>query len=196
MPGYRVQEYTLVLSPHEDLRQRIAGLREDFSSKFQHPSSKQLKPYISLVRFSTWEMMEEKITQSLQIIAMGMMPFKVELKDFGSLPSHTLFINVVSRVPVLHLVKELKQAQRIMKMKAGDKPHFMEDPYIPLAVRLKPWQYEQSWADYSNRQFTARFIADHMLLLKKSTGHAWQIVRRFEFQNLPVTTRQGSLFNQ
>jgi hypothetical protein len=58
-----------------------------------------------------------------------------------------------------------------------------------------PWQYEQGWLDYSHRHFTGRFIADGMLLLKRRVGtKAYQIVQRFEFMNLPVTTKQGDLF--
>jgi hypothetical protein len=61
---------------------------------------------------------------------------------------------------------------------------------------LKPWQYEQGWLEYAHRQFTGRFIADGMLLLKREAGTktGLQVVRRFEFQDLPVTTKQGSLF--
>jgi hypothetical protein len=34
-----------------------------------------------------------------------------------------------------------------------------------------------------------------MLLLKRPIGELkYQILRRFEFQNLPVTTKQGELF--
>ena len=39
------------------------------------------------------------------------------------------------------------------------------------------------------------FIADSMLLLKRPVGEMkYQIVNRFEFQNMPVTTKQGELF--
>jgi hypothetical protein len=39
-------------------------------------------------------------------------------------------------------------------------------------------------------------MADGMLLLKRVAGEkgAYQVAKRFEFQDLPVTTRQGSLF--
>jgi hypothetical protein len=81
-------------------------------------------------------------------------------------------------------------------MNNENKPHFMDDPYILIASKLKPWQYEQSWADCAQRQFTGRFIADSMLLLSRPEGsrEAFQISGRFEFQNLPVTTKQGDLF--
>jgi 2'-5' RNA ligase len=196
MPGYRVNEYLVVLTPPEELWQKIVKVKEEFSEKYKVPSAKYLRPHIALVNFLTLEMMEERIIQRLQSISMGIAPFKIELKDYGSYPSHTIFINVISKVPIQNIVRQLKEAQRLMKLNNENKPHFIDEPHIGIARKLKPWQYEEGWLEYSHRQFTGRFIADSMLLLKRKTGEkaAFQIVKRFEFQNLPVTTKQGSLF--
>ena len=150
---------------------------------------------MALVKFETVEMMEERILNRLKTIAMGYHPFKVELKDFGSYPSHSIFINVISKMPIQNLVRQVKDAQRLMKLDKDHKPHFMEEPQITIARKLVPWQYEEAWLEYSNKHFSGRFIADSMLLLKKREGQiGWQIVQRLEFMNLPVTTKQGALF--
>jgi 2'-5' RNA ligase len=196
MPGYRINEYLLVLNPPQDLWQKIIRVKEEFSDKYKVSSAKYLRPHIALVNFLTLEMMEEKIVQRLQSIAMGIAPFKIELKDYGSYPSHTIFINVISKIPIHNIVRQLKEAQRLMKLNNENKPHFIDEPHIGVGRKLKPWQYEEGWLEYSHRQFTARFIADSMLLLKRKSGEKspFQILKRFEFQNLPVTTKQGSLF--
>jgi 2'-5' RNA ligase len=196
MPGYRVNEYLLVLSPHQELWERIIKVKEEFSDKYKTSIARWSKPHITLVNFITWDMMEEKLLQRLQAIALGVTPFKVELKDYGSFPSHTIFINVTSKLPIQNLVKELKEAQRIMKLNNENKPHFIDEPHLTIARKLKPWQFEQGWLEYSHRSFTSRFIADSMLLLKRPAGEktAFQIAKRFEFMNLPVTTKQGNLF--
>ena len=196
MPGYHVQEYLLVLCPHEELWNKIVKVKEDYAKKFDVPSSKYLKPHITLVRFHNLSMMQQKIVQRVNAIAMGITPFKIELKDYGSFPSHSLYINVTTKLPVQGLVKQLKTAQQLFKLNKENKPHFIDEPHIPIARKLKPWQYEQSWLEYKERQFTGRFIADHMLLLKRPSGErgAYQIAGRFEFMNLPVTTKQGNLF--
>jgi 2'-5' RNA ligase len=196
MPGYRTNEYLLVLSPHQELAERVMKMREEFAEKYKATVARYTKPHITLVNFVTWSMMEEKLMQRLQSIAMGIAPFKVELKDYGSFPSHSIFINVTSKLPIQNLVAELKDAQRMMKLNNENKPHFMDEPHLPVARKLKPWQYEQGWLEYSNRNFSARFIADSMLLLKRPSGEKsrFQIAQRFEFLNLPVTTKQGNLF--
>jgi len=196
MPGYRINEYLLVLNPPEDLWQKIMKIKEGFAEKYKNEIAKFTKPHITLINWVSLELMEERMMQRLQTISMGITPFKVELKDYGSFPSHTIFINVISKVPIQSLVKEMKQAQRLMTLNRENKPHFIEVPHLSICRKLKPWQYEEGWLEFSNRQFTGRFIADSMLLLKRPAGQKqkFQIARRFEFQNLPVTTKQGSLF--
>ena len=190
-------EYLLILNPHEELRNRIQQVKRDFFDAYQAPTALGGKPHVTLVRFTQLALMEERIIQRLRAVAMGFCPFKVELKDYGSFPSHTIYIQVTSKLPIRGLMAEVRDIQRLMKLDKDHKPHFIDEPHIPIARKLLPWQYEKGWAEYSNRSFTGRFIADGMLLLKRRAGEpngAWQISERFAFQNLPVTTRQGQLF--
>jgi 2'-5' RNA ligase len=196
IPGYRVYEYLLVLSPHEELWNKIVEVKKKFATDYQSQHAKWGKPHVTLVNFVQYEMMEERIINRLKVVGMGYPPFKVELKDFGSFPSHTIYINVVSKLPVQGLIKEIRsEGQRLMKLNDDNKPHFIMEPHLTIARKLQPWQYEKGWLEYSNKHFTGRFIADAMLLLNRPVGEMkYHIVNRFEFQNLPVTTKQGELF--
>jgi 2'-5' RNA ligase len=197
IPGYRINEYLLVLNPPEDLWQKIMKIKEGFADKYKNEIARFTKPHITLINWVSLELMEERMIQRLQTIAMGTTPFKVELKDYGSFPTHTIFINVTSKVPIQSLVKEMKGAQKLMTLNKDNKPHFIETPHLSICRKLKPWQYEEGWLEFSNRQFTGRFIADSMLLLKRTAGEKvkFQIAKRLEFQNLPVATKQGNLFS-
>lgn len=188
-------EYLLILNPHEELRNKVQQVKKEFYETYQAPTALGGKPHVTLVRFTQLALMEERIVQRLRTIAMGYCPFKVELKDFGSFPSHSIFINVTSKLPIRGLVNEIKDIQRLMKLDKDHKPHFIDEPYLPIARKLLPWQYEKGWLEYSNKSFTGRFVADAMLLLKRRQGEmAWQIAEKFAFQNLPVAIRQGQLF--
>ena len=202
IPGYRVYEYLLVLSPHEELWNRIMKVKENFAEQYKSDFARWGKPQISLVNFVQYEMMEERIINRLRTIAMGSTPFKVELKDYGSFPSHTIYINVTSKLPVQNLIKEIRtDGQRLMKLNDDNKPHFIMQPHLTIARKLKPWQYEKGWLEYSNSHFTGRFIANGMTLLKRLAiespeGHKmkYHVAGEFSFQNLPVATKQGELF--
>lgn len=196
MPGYRVFEYLLVLNPHSELSNRIAQIRKDFHIEYKIAGLPSSRANLALVKFDQLEMMEDRIINKLKSIAMGYPPFKVELKDFGSFPSHTIYLNVTSKMAIQNLVKMIRtEAQRLMKFDPEKTPHFMLEPHFTIGMKLKPWQYEKAWLAYSNKHFTARFIADEMILLKRISGEKkWMVANHFKFENLPVTTKQGELF--
>lgn len=195
IPGYRYNEYLLVLTPHEELRNKIMYIKNAFADKYKSNYAKFGQPHITLVNFVQFEMMEERLVNRLRTIAMSYHPFKIELKDFGSFPTHTIFINVDTQLQVKNLVKEIRPAQQLMTLNKDNKPHFIDTPYLTIARKLVPWQYEKAWLEYSNLQFTSRFIANGMLLIKRKVGDLkYQIVQRFEFMNLPISTKQGELF--
>jgi len=195
MPGYRYNEYLLVLSPHEELWNKIKKVKEEFSEKYKSAQARWGKPHIALVNFVQFEMMEERIVNRLKTIAMGYTPFKVELKDFGSFPSHTIYINIDTKQQVQNIIKAIKPAQQLLTLNKENKPHFMDDPHLTVARKLLPWQYEQGWNEYSNYHFTGKFIADKMILLRKKQGeYRFSPIESFGFQNLPVEIKQGELF--
>jgi len=195
-PLHTIYEYMLVLQPHEALREKIMQVKKQFSDAYQTRASMYVGPQVLLANFMQHPLKEDRILQRLQTIAMGYQPVKIELKDYGSFPSHTIFIQVASKLPIQQLVKTIRtEAQLLMKLDKENRPHFMMEPHIPIARKLQPWQYEKGWLEYSHRQFTGRFIADAMLLLKRKPGDTrFQILRRMEFQNLPIHTTQGALF--
>ena len=197
IPGYKVCEYLLVLNPHEELRNRIMQVKQEFYTTYKASSAVYEKPHVSLANFLQYEMMEERIINRLQVTGMGHHPIKVELKDYGSFPSHMIYINITSKIPIQGLVKKIRtETQRLMKLNNDNKPHFMMEPQLTIARKLLPWQYEQGWLEFSNKHFTGRFIADAMLLLKRPVGEfKYQVAKRFDFQFLPVGIKQGELFH-
>jgi 2'-5' RNA ligase len=193
---YKQYEYLLVLNPHEELCKKIMQVKQDFFDKYQAQAALYGKPHITLVTLKQYEVVEERIVNRLKTIAMGYHPFKIELKDYGSFPSHTIYINITSKIPIQDLIRKIRtETQRLMKFDEDNKPHFITEPYLIIARKLLAWQYEKGWLEYSHRQFTGRFIADGMLLLKRYAGDMkYQVIQRFEFQNLAVDTTQGNLF--
>lgn len=196
MPGYKIYEYLLVLNPHEALRDKIMQVKQYFYDKYKNSSAIYGRPHITLVNFVQYGMMEERLVNRLDVVAMGCSPIKVEMKDYGSFPSHSIYINITSKIPVQNLIKTIRaETQRLMKLNNDNKPHFIMEPHLTIARKLQPWQYEKGWLEFSHKYFTGRFIADAMLLLKRPVGEMkYEIVKRFEFQNLPVSTKQGDLF--
>ena len=195
LPGYKYSEYLLVLKPNTVLQEKIVEIKKQFSKKYKIPRAIYSKPHITLANFLQFEMVEERLLNRLKILAMRYHPVTVSLKDYGSFPTHTVYINVESKQQVENLVKALRPASQLMTLNKDNKPHFINAPHLTIARKLLPWQYEQSWNEYSHKDFTGHFIAENMLLLKKITGEKYyQVIEQFEFLNQPVNVKQGKLF--
>lgn len=201
LSGNKIFEYRLVLHPHEELWNRIITVINEFAEKYKSPHAKWGKPHITLVNFLQHQLAEERIVNRLKVIAMGYRPIKIELKNYGSFPSHTIYINITSKVAVQNLVTQIRtETQRLIKLNDDNKPHFIMEPHLTIARKLQPWQYEQGWLEYSHKHFTGKFIAKDMLLLKRplvkegGIPQKFEITGRFVFENWPVATKQGELF--
>jgi 2'-5' RNA ligase len=196
LPGYPVNEYLLVLQPDEDVWNKIMEVKKQFAHSYDCPSAPLLKPHIALARFTQYEMVEARIMARLATITAGLRPFMVELNGFGSFPAHTVYLRVGPRQALVDVVRAVRDIQRLMKLDDDNKPHFITEPHIAIARKLQHWQYEKSWQEYSQRHFTARFMAGSLLLQKRRQGEKqYRTVQRYPFQNLlPVITTQGELF--
>jgi 2'-5' RNA ligase len=188
-------EYLLIIQPHEDLYNKIMAIKQSFAEAYDCPAASYTKPHITLVKFMQYDTAEKRIVHKLQALETANAPFTVDLEGFGSFPTHTVYLNIQSKNPILALIKELKQAQHLLKTDKEHKPHFMTEPHITIARKLLPWQFEKSWLQYSHTPFSGRFIAHELLLLKKKEGtKAYHIAARLALQNQKVHTEQGSLF--
>lgn len=194
LPGYTINEYLLVLDPNEALRHKVEKSRQELLENFSIAQPPVGRPHVSLVRFTATAMMEEKLIHRLRVIAMAEKPFMLELKDFGSYPMHAIFIRIANQARVLQLIKNLKQARRLMKT-AGEDPHFLLDPHIALAGRIPKEKYLDAMKAYLHKSFTGRFLADAFLLLKRAKDEKrYQVLRRFDFECMPAGISQGMLF--
>jgi len=196
IPGYQVNEYKIILTPHEELGKKIMEIQRAFISKYKVEYKSVYMPQLILATFKQIQANESRIVNRLKMIAMAYQPVKIELRNFGSFPSHTIYINVLSKNNIAPLVRKIREdGQRLMKLDADNKPHFINDAHLTIARKLKPWQFENGWLEYSQQHFSGRFIANKMLLLRKKQGDkVFRPIEHFDFHNLPIETKQGELF--
>ena len=191
--GYPECEYLLVIQPEEHVYEKVMQCKNEFAEKFNAAASTFGKPHITLLRFTQVQAAEERLVRHLRAIATSCSPVTIELRNFGSFPSHTIYINLVGKVQIREIVRQLKAVQKLMK--GSEKPHFITEPHLTVARKLPHQQYEQAWKEYAHLDFSARFIADHLLLLKRPAGlRAYQVLTRLELLDQTAATTQGSLF--
>jgi len=196
LSSYTTTQYLLVIEPHEALRTEILRIKKYFAETYDCPAAATGRPNITLARFEQFDMVEQRIIHRLQLLATAHNSFVVELHDFESYPTHSIFINVTTKTQIVELVKALRPMQHLLKIDKDRKPHFITEPHITIARKLLPWQYEKGWLELSNTHFSGRFVVDHLLLLRKRHGdNHFTTVKKFKLLNEKVSTVQGQLFN-
>ena len=186
-------DYSLVLEPHEALQDEIQTIRRRFAEDY-HDVAETGPVYITIARFRQTKLMESRILPKVRHIAASLEPLKIELNGFGSLPSHTIFINITSKVEIFETVKAFRSVQRLMKFDEDNKPYFNTEPNVVVARKLDPFQYEKGWQEYSQQHFHGRFIADNALLLRRKTGEGREVIERLPFKGLKSLIVQKDLF--
>ena len=82
LPANEMYEYRIIIQPHEDLCEKINSIKRSFAESYQLPVYRYAKPDITLVRFTQYEMPEERIVHRLQNIATGdAIAFSVEVQN-------------------------------------------------------------------------------------------------------------------
>jgi 2'-5' RNA ligase len=194
LPGYAIHEYRLVIPLPEALQERIQELRRKLYEQHNLKYPFQLKPSLTVGIFHAFLHREARVLERLESIALGLHPFKVELRNFSAYPTHTIFIDLPTRQPFHHLAEELKALRSLVKVPDHD-PQFIREPHLLMAQKLKPFQFIRLWMECEQKQFTGRFIADSLLLLHKSPlSSRFEVLRRFDFRSVPQAVRQGELF--
>jgi 2'-5' RNA ligase len=193
-PGKDLYEYLVVLDIEEEVRNGVTAIKNEFYDRHKVPSALTGRPNITLARFESSEMLEPKIMNRMYGISSRIKPFSVELENFGSYPMHSIFINIINQGPINELVLKLKEARSLMK-RSGKDPHFVEEPLVPVAIRLWKEKFKEVISEYSVKKFSGKFPADSMLLLKRGMQeNKYKIAKKFQFECFPVKGAQGVLF--
>lgn len=196
LPGYDVYEYFLIISLPVNLQDEVIALREDFHKSFETHHKIKGKPSLALALFLQYETMEQKVVRMFQHVASFFPPLSITLNNFGSFPTHSIYITVKENSAVYSLVKNIRSNSKgILQVNKETKPMIMLQPHIGIVRKLKPDIYERSWQKYQHATFSGFFVANEMILLRRPTNeHKWQLVSRFVFQNKSLPSTQGKLF--
>jgi 2'-5' RNA ligase len=191
-----VNDYVLIISPDNTVKEKINALKKSFSQQYTCPQALHSKPHIALLRFMQYEMNEKNIVHKLKIHLTKHSPFLVLLNGFGSYPTHTIYVNIETKNKIAEMINSLKPIQTFLKFDKEHKAHFITTPHLTLARKLQPWQYEKGWLEYSNTHFTASFMVHTVLLLKRNTEQKqYTVTTTFELiGNKETIAKQVRLF--
>lgn len=181
-----LNDYRLILDLPSEVKKKIAAVKTAFDEDYRGLIVAGGPAFLYLAEFSVHELEEQAIVDQLNKIALGFMPFKLHLKNFEQFEGREIYINIENDTPVQMLVNQVDaMSTSIQELRVNKLPR------VTIAKGLQPFQFLNSWKDYETKNFSATFVANKMLLLKRMEGFSsWQILRELEFQNMVITPWQ------
>ena len=190
-----LNQYLVILSPDVAVSDKLLQLKEGFAKEYNFSRILSSKPHITLVKFVQSNLAEERILNRIENIISTQSPFQVRLTDFGSFPTHSIYINITSKESIKGLITQLKPLSRWMRADKEYSPHFITDPNLMLARKLQASQYEKAWIEYSNSSFSGMFMAHEVQVLKRplEAESGYKTIGRFAMKSKATHTSVQTL---
>lgn len=178
-----LNDYRLILDPAPVVKKKIAEVKTLFDEQYKGMTIAGGQAFIYLAEFNQREAEEQAVIDQINRVALGFMPFKLHLRNFGQLEEREIYISIEDPMPVQLLSDQVEHA-----ISSVQGVRINKVPRITIARGLQAVQFLKSWKEYEKKSFSATFIASEMLLLKRMEGFSsWQILKRMAFQNLVMT---------
>lgn len=179
------KQYFVAIIPPPPVYEEVLALKEYFRDKYGSKAALRSPPHITLHMPFVWnQTKEDKLIAKIKDFSGRYDPVKVCLDNFSSFPPRVIFIKVTESDALDTMQRDLhrffKRELDIFNANYKESPFH---PHLTIAFRdLKKSQYALAWAEFSEREYKAEFMADKLALLKHN-GKAWDILKEFPLES-------------
>jgi len=172
--------YFMAVVPPSDIQEQIHQLKLEVVEKFGSKHALNAPAHITLHMPFRWkDKRMDELTEAMRQINERIVPFQVELKNFGFFEPRVVYIDVVSTGALNDLQKKVQTTVRThMKLVNANYKDQVFHPHMTIAFRdLKKPAFFKAKAYFEEKSFSARFQAEEVKLLKHD-GERWQVLMK------------------
>jgi 2'-5' RNA ligase len=126
--------------------------------------------------------MENRVVQRLENLSKSIKPFDIDLKGFAGFPTHSIYVNILKKNPIIEIVKSIRSNfTHILSFDEKYKPVFVTHPHLTIARGMTKIQYDTALSKWRDEAFDSGFYANNMTLLKRLPGSSYHAVKSFSF---------------
>ena len=175
--------YFIGIIPPEEVLHDIENIKKEFSENYHSRHALKSPAHITLqMPFKRKAEGEAPLKRFLEVFSQKFSPFEIELNGFGHFDKRVIFIKVIDNKTLGNLFNELKSGL-LSEMNFTEKElpqHF--HPHVTVAHRdLSTEHFKIAWEHFQNREFTAKFSATNVTLLKHNFKF-WEVMKEFELK--------------
>ena len=178
-----VFEYLLIISLDKITSSEIFELKKYLRIKYGCEHAASAIPHITLINFIQLENNEERILKYLKRFSESINPFEIQLNGFGQFPPHTIYVNVLTKTPIVEIVKDMQtKFRKILQLTERDKPIFIKTPHVTIARKMTASQHDKAWQEFKEEKYMSTFQTSEMSLLRRAvSGGRYETIATFPF---------------
>ena len=178
MPGSNLYFIALVPPPH--ICSEVMYFKHDLGTRFESSEALKVMPHITLKAPFKFPFENTRLIQWFNEMRIQQIPFKIEMKDFGSFPNKdhpVIYVCPVMSTPLYSLQRELIRSFRINFPQIKIIPLELKfNPHMTVAYRdLKPELFRKAWEEYKIKKYSATFEVNCFYLLQHNYKK-WNII--------------------
>lgn len=198
VPASKEYQYLLAINPPPHIRHEAELLKKNFHRHFDHYQAVTSRPHIELCSFLMSGTKEAEVVKQVSAVTGRHAPFALSLKNFDSISSHTIYIEVLNADDLVNVIADLKKEFGLSPKTS----RFMHKPHLAIAKGLDKEKFSRASAVFCEQEYAASFVAATMVLLKKEATQKfakYEVVREFDFEGTQKNnsqTKPHAIINQ
>ena len=174
------QKFFIALLPPASMQDEVRQIQYDFRDRYSAQVTLNSPPHITLIPpFELSRDRLEPLQIELERFAKTRSPFTINLSGFAAFPPRVIYLNVLSN-PILPNLYVDMAATLANNLDIHDP--YASRPFVPhmtVAFRdLTPENFEQAWAEFSDRQIKFEFEVINLTLLAHDERR-WNVLSNF-----------------
>jgi 2'-5' RNA ligase len=161
----------------EEINTHVNLFKDYMQQKYGCRAAKKSDAHLTIIPpFKAEEDMQGELTDFVATYNIGMVPFEIELANFGHFGNRVIYVDVVPNGKLNAVEQEANQqfTQAFPSIIFRTRPDF--NPHVTIATRDIPeYKFDEAWSYFEHQQFRAAFTCNGLQLYKLK-DHKWDTV--------------------
>lgn len=189
VPASKEYQYLLAINPPPLIRHEVEWLKKKFHRHFDHYQAVVSKPHLQLCSFLASGTKEPELIKKVTAVAARHTAFRLTVKNFNTLSSHTIYLELLNTDDLLNVMADLKSELELSPKES----RFFSKSHLAIARGLDKEKFSKASAVFCEQEYTASFMASNMVLLKREASQQfakYEEVKEFNFEAAGAKKKQ------
>lgn len=169
--------YYIAVHCPEEVNSHVNLFKDYMQQKYGCRAARKSDAHLTIIPpFKAEEDVESQLKDFLSTYNIGVVPFEIELKNFGHFGNRVIYVDVVPNEKLNAVEQDINKqfTESFPSIIFRTKPDF--NPHVTIATRDIPeYRFDEAWQYFEHQQFQAAFTCNGLSLYKLA-DHKWSVL--------------------